>query len=157
MGERQAIRDSKQSREVFTVSRAYFSSPVRQIHPCNHETNTLNHEANAASRVTGLRCHQLLPFPILLSHLELQPITRPLCATQPFNMSQFFIRAEQHESFQEVEGYKGCWPRPWDPRRGDHPERNPPFEVPVATLREQGDIDETAIRGVLAAPASTIQ
>lgn len=37
-----------------------------------------------------------------------------------------------------------------------HPEHNPAFDISLETFRSQGDIDETAIRGVLAARACTI-
>jgi hypothetical protein len=71
-------------------------------------------------------------------------------------MSQFFIHANEHENFMQVEGHKRWWPRVMNKVKDFHPEHNPAFDVSLETLWSQGDIDETAIRGVLAARACTI-
>lgn len=63
-------------------------------------------------------------------------------------MSQFLIRADKHETYMQVDGHKGWWPR--DKNRQDDPEYNLPFDVSLQTLRCEGDIDESVIRGVLA-------
>lgn len=71
-------------------------------------------------------------------------------------MSQFPIHANELGNFMQVEGHKGWWPRVMNKLKDFHPEHNPAFDVSLETLRSQGDIDETAIQGVLAARACTI-
>lgn len=71
-------------------------------------------------------------------------------------MSQSLIHANEHENAMHVEGHKSWWPRDENKRKDAHPEHNPPLDVSLGTLRSQGDTNETAIRGILAARACTV-
>ncbi|GAB7328558.1 hypothetical protein MBLNU13_g00512t1 [Cladosporium sp. NU13] len=68
-------------------------------------------------------------------------------------MLQCLIHADKQETYMQLEGHKGWWPRDETKREAPDPEHNPTSYVSRRTLRSRGDINENAI---LAARACNI-